>query len=76
MDNRYVLKYTRVARKEEKRANRFHQWYIVLFHGYFKGTEMYDVERWLKVITEAPDTAYFPIEKPLIKIVNKIEVPL
>ena len=54
----------------------FHQWYIVLFHGYFKGTEMYDVERWLKVITEESDTAYFPIEKPLIKIVNKTEVTL
>ena len=54
----------------------FHQWYIVLFHGYFKGTKMYDVERWLKVITEESDTVYFPIEKPLIKIVNKTEVTL
>ena len=51
----------RVVRKEEKRTNRFHQWCIVLCHGYFKGTELYAVERWVKVTTEVPDTTYSPL---------------
>ena len=61
-DKRYVIKYLRVVRKEKKRVNRFHLWYIVLCYGYFKGTEMYADERWVKVITEGSDTAYSPMK--------------
>ena len=75
-DKSYMLKYIRVVRKEEKRMNRFHQWCIVLYHVYLKDTELYSCELWVKVITEVPGTAYFPIKKLLIKKSNKTEVPL
>ena len=51
-----------------------HQWCIVLCHGNFKRTELYAMERWAKVITEVPDTAYFPIYNPLIKNSDNTEV--
>ena len=44
-DQRDVLKYMRVVRKEERRVNRVHQWCIFLCHGNFKGTELYAVKR-------------------------------
>ena len=50
-DKRDVLEYLRVVRKEDKRANQVHQWCILLCHGGFKGTEMYAVELWVKVIS-------------------------
>ena len=75
-DQRDVLKYMRVVRKEERRVNRVHQWCIFLCHGDFKGTELYAIERWMTLTTEGPDTAYFPINNPLIKISKNTEVPL
>ena len=69
--NRYKsgeLKYLRVIWKEKKMVNRFHRWCIVLYHGNSEGTELYSVERWVNFITEFPCTAYFPIDKPLIKM--------
>ena len=53
-----------------------HQWCIVLCNGYFKGTELYVVEKWVKVTTEGPETAYLPIKNLLIKNANNKEVPL
>ena len=51
----------KVIRKEDKILNMVHRWYIVLHHGYLKGTEQYAVEQWPKVITEGLDTAYLLI---------------
>ena len=72
MNDRDVLKDLRVDRKEEKRLNRVHQWCIVLCHGNFKVIELYNVKRWMKVITESPYTTYFPIANPLIRNANNI----
>ena len=56
--------------------DRVHQWCNVPCHVNFKGTELYAVKLWVKVITEGPDTTYLPIDNPLIKNSNKTEVPL
>ena len=53
-DKRGFPKHLRVVRKEEKGVSRVDQWYIFLCHGYFEGMELYDVKRWMKVITEVP----------------------
>ena len=66
-DNMYVIKDMKVFCKEKTRVNRVYQWCTVLCHGNFKGTELYSVERLVKVITEIPNTAYLPINNPLIE---------
>ena len=71
-----LFKDLRVVWKEVKRLNMIDQWCIFLFRGNFEGMEIYDVEKWVKFITEGPDTVYFPINNPYIKGANKTEVPL
>ena len=68
-----VLEDMRVVWEEYKRLNRVHQCCIFILRVVFKVTELYAVERWVKVITEGPDTAYFPINNPLIEIEKNIE---
>ena len=75
-DKRDFLKYTRMDQKKEKRLNRVNYWCIVTCHGGFNGMELYAVERWVEFITGGADTAYSPIDNPLIKNSKKTEVPL
>ena len=37
---------------------------------------LYSIEQWVKVITEGPDTAYFPTNNPLIKNDKNTEIPM
>ena len=71
-----AFEYLRVVWKEEKRVNRVHQLCIFLCCVGFKGTELYAVKWWVKFITEGPDTAYLPIDNPLIENSNNTEVTL
>ena len=47
-------------------VNRGDQCCIVLYHGYFVGTELYAVKQWVKIVAEGQDTAYLPINNSSI----------
>ena len=67
-----VLRYLRAVCKEKKSVNIFYQWCSVLCHREFEGMELYDVKLWVKVITEFPETEYFPTNNPFSQNGKKI----